>query len=109
MRVATAASAVDISTVADFAFFLRADFDMTIPTQSSARYRPSQVKARTRRHTLVFVNVVEQQHAAKLAFVVARESAARGERVGIAIGSEQPVPEWQVGVVVVMDIELMMD
>ena len=31
-------------------------------------------------------------HAAKLAFVVAREAAARGERVGIAIGSEQPVP-----------------
>ena len=84
--------AVDISTVADFAFFLRADFDMTIPTQSSARYRPSHVRDSARRHTLVFVNVAEQQHAAKLAFVVAREAATRGERFGVAIGAEQPVP-----------------
>jgi hypothetical protein len=42
MRVATAASAVVISKVVDFAFFFQAGFDMTLPTQSSAIFRHGQ-------------------------------------------------------------------
>ena len=58
---------------------------------------------------LVFVDIAEQQHAAKLAFIVARESAARSERLGVAICPEQTIPDRQVREIKTMHVELVMD
>jgi hypothetical protein len=58
---------------------------------------------------LVVVDVLEQQHAAELALVVARKPAGRREGFGVPVGAEQPVPDRQVGVVEMMRVELVMD
>jgi hypothetical protein len=58
---------------------------------------------------LVFVDVAEQQHAAKFALIVARESAACSERFGVAIRAEQTIPERQVREIKTMHVELVMD
>jgi len=55
---------------------------------------------------LVVIDVAEREHLGKLALVVARKTTFRHEFIGVAISAEQAVPERNVGVVVVVYVEL---
>ena len=55
--------------------------------------RPVPCQGSARQSRLIVVNILEQQHAAELALVVAGKAASRCERIGVPIGAEQPVPD----------------
>ena len=55
------------------------------------------------------IDILEQQHARQMAFIVPREAALPGKTVGVAIGAEQPVPDRQVAEIEGMDVDLVMN
>jgi hypothetical protein len=67
------------------------------------------VLALVKRASSVVVDVLECQHRHELALVVARNAAMSVERIGVPVGSEQPIPDRQIGKIVAVDVELVVD
>src|SRR5215472_2659001 len=55
------------------------------------------------------VDVLEGEHRPQVLLVVAWKAAPWRETIGLAVRTEQPIPKWQIGKVVAMHTQLMVD
>jgi hypothetical protein len=60
-------------------------------------------------HPSAVIDILEHQHAPELPLGIAGKTAALRESFGVLVGAEEPVPDRQVGKVVLMDGDLVMD